>query len=167
MSDEDGIKLILLVFSWILGFLITGVYYLSIANTWSHKWDNAILYAGSVHTEHSDGGSNNYYAEQHFLKFENSSYSCTVRRPTIYTYKGDANAFISRMKLGTTRIIFQQELSAGTCFDGNLRNHWNILGGIFLGISMIPFIIVGIALISTFFNKSKPPRVVELQITEV
>lgn len=131
--------------SWFISFFICGVYYLCIANQWDHKWDG-ILMKGDVYTDTSctndkNGNShcsNTYYVDQMFYKGENTTHTCTIRRLTPYYFKGSADAFVNNMKLYTHRTIYQTTYSAGTCFDEKIRYQYNVYGGVFLGLSLIP-----------------------------
>lgn len=152
---------------WTITFFISGVYYLCIANQWDHKWDNAVLYKGEVHTDsscstscNSEGKSchttctNKYYVEQIFWKYIGSKSSCTVRRLTPYYHKGDANNFVSSMVLGTERTLYQTTYSAGTCFDEKIRYQWNVYGGVFISLSAIP-VLIGLSILSYLLLKEK------------
>ena len=147
--DGNGAGLACLASFWI-AFTIAGIYYLVVANTWDHRWTSAILKRGEVYTKTScdsnkNSGttcSNTYYVEEIFYKGPNITHTCTVRRLTPYYFKGNANAFVDDMVLGTTRNIYQTTYSSGTCFDDKIRSNWNIQGGIYTGFAMIPVIIV-------------------------
>lgn len=108
-----------------LGLLL----FLFIANSWSHNWNNLILYKGGVYTDKT------YYVEEIFLKYPGSISSYTVRRLTPYYFKGNANNFISPMKMGTERTLYQTEYSAGTYFDDEIRYQYNIHRGVFINLT--------------------------------
>lgn len=134
---------------YFVAFFIAGVYYLVVANSWDNKWNNSVLKNADVYTKTScsttnghTSCSNTYYVEEIFDKFANTTHTCTVRRLTPYSFKGDANAFVGRTILGTERTIYQTTYSAGTCFDDKIRYQYNIYGGVFLGLSMIPVVVL-------------------------
>lgn len=126
-----------------------GIYYLVEANTNDGVYDG-VLFKGDVFTKTScttskngvTSCSNTYYVEEEFYKGYNTTHSCTIRRPTQYHFKGDANAFVNDMQLYTVRPIYQTTYSHGTCFDDKIRYEYNICGGTFFGISMIPILIL-------------------------
>lgn len=139
-----------------------GIYYLVEANTNDGVYDG-VLFKGDVFTKTScssskNGGtscSNTYYVEEEFYKGYNTTHSCTIRRLTPYYFKGDANDFVNNMQLYTVRPVYQTTYSHGTCFDDKIRYQYNICGGIFFGISMIPFLFGFGILCVNFFNAIK------------
>jgi hypothetical protein len=160
ISMDDFKYIYVSISVYFTAFFITGVYYLVVANNWDYKWINAILFSGDVYTKTScsttnghTSCNNQYYVEEMFYKTYNTTNSCTVRRLTPYTFKGDANAFVSRMKLGTTRQLYQTTYSVGTCFDDKIREQYNIYGGVFLGLSMIPILVIFYIICVYFIKK--------------
>lgn len=135
------------VFATVLGLLLSawiiGAVFLGIANTYSSSYVG-ILKKGEVSTETtcssncknnkcSTSCSNQYYVDEIFYKGVNTTSTCTVRRLTSYYFKGDANNFVSRMKLGTKRTLYESPYSHGTCMDDKIREYYNIVGGIVIG----------------------------------
>lgn len=160
MSDNKYIGVTII--AYFISFFISGVYYLVVANNWDFRWDNAILDSVEVYTKTScstsDGHtscSNTYYVEEIFKKFANTTSTCTVRRLTPYYMKGDANSFAERTILGTYRTIYQTTYSAGTCFDNKIRYQWNVYGGVFLALSMLPIMVILYFLVCHLIGKFK------------
>lgn len=128
-----------------LGFIITGMVYLIKANSYS-EIHHGMLIKAEVYSETSCTTScdsknnchtscnNQYYVDEVFLKNPNgnSTQTCTVRRPTTYYFKGDADSKANGKKLYTKRKLYQTLHSQGTCYDEKIKRTWNIIGSIFL-----------------------------------
>lgn len=134
------------IFGLFFSVWIIGIVYLGLGNTFSAKYVG-VLNRGSVFTDvscsttcDSDGHNchthctNTYYVDEIFNKSPTSVYTCTVRRLTPYYFKGDADNFVSAMKLGTSRQLYQTTYSHGTCIDDKIKNYYNTVGGILFGI---------------------------------
>lgn len=132
------------VFGLYLAMVIIGVSYLCFANIYSQSY-TGILQRGYVYADTScsthcdDKGknchttcSNTYYVREVFLKNAYTTSTCTVQRLTPYYFQGDADNFVSRMVLGTTRKLYETTYSHGTCIDDKIREQYNIIGSIFL-----------------------------------
>lgn len=138
---------LLIIFGvYFVAFFIPGVYYLAIANNYKHVWDSAILKRGDIYTETSctksksghTSCSDTYYIEEIFQKELINPSTCTVQRLTPFYIKGNANRFVDSMELGTTREIYETTYSSGVCFDNKIRYQWNVYGGVFLGLALLP-----------------------------
>lgn len=145
-SDEKVKKTCCVIF---LAVWVIGIVYLGLGNTFSDRYVG-ILQRGSVYTDtncnthcNSEGKNchtscdNTYYVDQIFLKNDHTTSTCTVQRPTPYYFKGDADNFVSRMKLGTTRQLYQTTYSHGTCIDNKIRNRYNAIGGTLFGFTTL------------------------------
>lgn len=144
------------------GLTISGMTFLILGNTYSEIFHGELIrsevYSDTNCNTHCDSGGKNcntncddtYYVDQIFLKRPdgNSTSTCTVRRLTPYYFKGDADNFVSRSKMGTRRTIFETLHSHGTCYDKKIRRTYNILGGILLAfpnsIILVIILIAGI-----------------------
>lgn len=127
-----------------LGLTITGMYYLISGNTYSEIFQGELksvqVYSKiDCDTKCDSNGKNchtncddTFYIDEIFLKRPdgNSTSTCTVRRLTPYYFKGDADNFASRAKLGTRRTIYETTYSHGTCYDKKIRRTYNILGSL-------------------------------------
>lgn len=149
-SREEAIgSCVILLFT----IFITGIVYLALANSFSDSYIG-ILKEGNVFTDVSctttcdnnkhctTNCDNTYYIEEIFYKNANTMSTCTVRRLTPYYFKGDANNFVSRMILGTTRQLYQTTYSHGTCIDDKIRDQYNAIGGTLFGFSLFIFIVI-------------------------
>ena len=165
-------KLLTTIFGIYLFMNIIGICYLCFGNVYSKSYDG-ILKEGSLYSKTScttncnrdrknchTTCSNTYYVDEIFFKNNNTESTCTVRRPTVYYFIGDANNFISTMKLGTTRKLYQNTYSAGTCIDEKIRYLYNCIGSILLAYPN--FCLLIFLLLSTFddeFNYFKPQNI--------
>lgn len=148
-GKEEASVFGLLFVTWIIGIV-----YLGLGNTFSDRYVG-ILQRGSVFTDSNcttkcnNGGknchtkcTNTYYIDEIFLKNTGSTSTCTVRRWTPYYFKGDADNFVSRMILGTSRQLYQTVHSHGTCIDNKIRSHYNAIGGTLFGFTTFIMIII-------------------------
>lgn len=150
-------KLIASVIIWFLAFGIAGMVELIQYNTYKSVYHNAILIRGDVVSVTSCSSSKKsgttcntlYYVDEIFQKHENTTSTCTVRRQTTYYSKGDADNFLSRMKLNTQRTVWQTTWDHGTCYDSKLRQTATIMGSIFLSFGALPLVIL---LVIVFFE---------------
>jgi len=133
--------------------MIIGISFLFSANVYRQEF-NGELIRSDVHTKTScdticdnegkncrTSCTNRYYVHQIFRKEPDSDSlsTCTVERPRLYYFKGDADNFVSRTKLGTRRRLYESLLSHGTCFDDKIKTTWNKLGA---ALVIIPNIIL-------------------------
>ncbi len=166
-------KVLATFFSLYLVMNIIGITYLCFGNIYSHSY-TGILKSGSVYSDTSCSTScdkngkncithcsNSYYVDEIFYKNINSQSTCTVRRPTKYYFKGDADNFVSRMILGTSRKLYQTTYSHGTCIDDKIKYLYNCTG-IVLVTCANAFLII-LTFISFYINFNQYPSNFERQ----
>ena len=143
---------------------IIAITYVCFANIYSDKF-TGILQRGYVYGDSScntNCGKNNncqtscsetYYVRQVFLKGVDSTSTCTVQRPTEYFFQGDADNFVSRMILGTSRELYQTVYSHGTCIDSKIRNMYNTIAICFFVIPNFIPICAGLCILCIYLYK--------------
>jgi hypothetical protein len=144
------------MFSLLFLVWIVGIVYLALGNTFSNRYigilDRGSVFADSSCSTKCDSNgknchtkcTNTYYVDEIFLKNNHTTSTCTVRRLTSYYFKGDADNFVSKMILGTSRQLYQTTYSHGTCIDDKIRDYYNNVGGILFGFSS--FVMISILL---------------------
>ena len=118
---------------------------------YSHIYKGTLYLAETVSVKSSD--SNTYYVDEIFYKFQNISSTCTIRRPTGYSFKGEADNFVSRTILGTQRPIYQSIYSHGTCFDDKILYYNKCVGYTLLSFFLFPIFILFCFLLLDYINK--------------
>lgn len=170
-NTEDKFKMGLI--TTYLAFMVIGTTFLFSANLYREKFHGELVrvevYSDTSCTTscNSEGKncrtscSDEYYIHEIFRKRPdgNSTSTCTVERPRIYYFKGDADNVVSRTKLGTRRRLYETLTSHGTCYDDKIKRTWNIVGSVFLALPnfliLCVFIFAGI-----FYIKDKTKELI-------
>lgn len=151
--------------------LIFSITYICIANIYNKSYigelTRAEVFADLSCTRNCDSNGRNchtrcnnaYYVDEIFKKNKNSMSTCTVRRMTRYSFRGDADNFVSKVKLNTQRKLYETTYSSGTCIDNKIKNYCNTVGIVCMSIFVLFIIIIFIIERTTFceiFNVPVP-----------
>jgi hypothetical protein len=146
----------------LLVMLICGAVFLGNAYNYTKTY-NGILVSGNVYTETSctkKGGCNNkYYVNEIFKKGQNETNTCTIRRPTVYYFYGDAQNHVQKLVLHTERKIYQVKYDVGTCFDEKIKNYYETVGYILLCFPLFIVASVVFILFCVFLEKNIETKV--------
>jgi len=133
-------------------FTALGISYLVIGNAYGDEFIGTLISAKTITktscstSKHSTRCTYTYYVGETFSK-NNSTNTCLVQRLTPYLFQGSADNIAKNKILYTKRKIWTTWYNPGSCYDQTIRNYYTAIGGTFIGVSGLFFLIVSIGFI--------------------